>query len=56
MYALPIRSPRIMPIALLGVKARALKYFPRQRAKIDIDMGEIYGVLLCLGEIAVVPS
>jgi hypothetical protein len=46
MYALPIRSPRIMSIALLGVKTRALKYFPRQRAKIDINMRKIYGIAL----------
>jgi hypothetical protein len=46
MYALPIRSPRIMSIALLGVKTRALKYFPRQRAKIDVNMGKINGIAL----------
>jgi hypothetical protein len=46
MYALPIRSPRIVSIALLGVKTRALKYFPRERAKIDVNMGKIYGIVL----------
>jgi hypothetical protein len=46
MYALPIRSPRIMSIALLGVKTRALKYFPRQRTKIDVNMGKINGIAL----------
>jgi hypothetical protein len=46
MYALPIWSPRIVPIALLGVKTRALKYFPRQRAKIDVNMGKIYRIAL----------
>jgi hypothetical protein len=46
MYALPIGSPRVVPIALLRVKTRTLKYFPWDRAEIDIDVCEIYGIML----------
>jgi len=46
MHALPIGSPRVVPIALLRIKTRALKYFPWERAKIDIDVCEIYGIML----------
>ena len=46
MYSLPIGSPRIVPIALFGVKTWPLKHFPWQRAEIDVDMGKIYGIAL----------
>jgi hypothetical protein len=46
MYALPIGSPRVVPIALLRIKTRALKYFPRQRAEIDVDVCKVYWILL----------
>jgi len=46
MYALPIGSPRVVPIALLRIKTRTLKYFPRQRAEIDVDVCKVYWILL----------
>jgi hypothetical protein len=46
MYALPIGSPRVVPIALLRIKTRALKYFPRQRAEIDVDVCKVYWIPL----------
>ena len=46
MYALSIGSPRVMRIALLRVKSRALKYFPWQRAEIDVDMGKVNWIAL----------
>jgi hypothetical protein len=35
-----------VPIALLRIKTRSLKYFPWERAKIDIDVCEIYRIML----------
>jgi len=46
MHALPIGSPRVVPIALLRIKTRALKYFPRQRAEIDVDVCKVYWISL----------
>jgi hypothetical protein len=35
-----------VPIALLRIKTRALKYFPRQRAEIDVDVCKVYWISL----------
>jgi len=56
MYALPVGSPRVVPITLLRVKARALKYSPWQRAEIDVNMCKIYWIVLRLSRIAVMAS
>jgi hypothetical protein len=46
MHALPIGTPWVVAVTLLRVKTRALKYFPWERAKIDVDVCKIYGVML----------
>jgi hypothetical protein len=46
MHALPIGSPWVVAVTLLRVKTRALKYFPRQRAEIDVDVCKVYWILL----------
>jgi hypothetical protein len=53
--ALAVGPPRIMVITLLRIKSRCFQNIPGKRAKKDIDVSEILGILLRLLEIAVMP-
>ena len=55
MNALAIGPPGIMVITLLRIKSRCFQNIPGKRAKKDIDVSEILGILMRLLEIAVVP-